>query len=164
MSRRVAARRRGRVEDATTQGGWLFADSFLALMVIFLATISFVPSLSNSKVTEPPSSAAGSNGNFANAFVMIFDKYDEVRIQTELNKFIQKEGLPSNSRVLYAEILGGYKVGTEVEYDGNLRALAFGIQLKQANMAQFTSATINVGATSSVGPEQVLMRLTLAKM
>ncbi len=32
-------------EDATHQGGWLFADSFLALMVIFLATISFVPSL-----------------------------------------------------------------------------------------------------------------------
>ncbi|MFM1974690.1 MAG: hypothetical protein RL524_677 [Actinomycetota bacterium] len=27
-------------EDATHQGGWLFADSFLALMVIFLATIS----------------------------------------------------------------------------------------------------------------------------
>ena len=32
-------------EDATHQGGWLFADSFLALMVVFLATISFVPAL-----------------------------------------------------------------------------------------------------------------------
>ena len=35
-------------EDATSMGGWLFADSFLALMVIFLATISFVPALGGS--------------------------------------------------------------------------------------------------------------------
>ena len=164
MSKKSVQIRRSRVEDATTQGGWLFADSFLALMVIFLATISFVPSLSNSKITSPPSSAAGSTGNFANAFVMIFDKYDGILIQTELNKFIQKEGLPPGTRVLYAEILGGFKAGTEVEYDGNLRALAFGIQLKQENITQFTDATINVGATSSIDESQILMRLTLAKM
>ena len=34
-------------EDATEQAGWLFADSFLALMIIFLATISFVPDINN---------------------------------------------------------------------------------------------------------------------
>jgi hypothetical protein len=30
-------------EDVTEKAGWMYADLFLALMVIFLATISFVP-------------------------------------------------------------------------------------------------------------------------
>ena len=30
-------------EDTTAQAGWMYADLFLALMVVFLATISFVP-------------------------------------------------------------------------------------------------------------------------
>jgi hypothetical protein len=53
MSRRTRSARR-KVEDATPLGGWLFADSFLALMVIFLATISFVPNLGGS---TPPDQA-----------------------------------------------------------------------------------------------------------
>ena len=133
-------------------------------MVIFLATISFVPSLSNSKVSQPPTKAAGSTGNFKHAFVMVFDRFDAPLLKTELNKFIMKEELPASANVLYAEILGGYQTGIESEYDGNLRAVAFGIQLKTSKISQFDNATINVGATNSVGKDQILLRLTIAKM
>ena len=33
----------GQAEDATLLAGWMYADLLLGLMVIFLATISFVP-------------------------------------------------------------------------------------------------------------------------
>lgn len=161
--RHQATRRVRHTEDATTQGGWLFADSFLALMIIFLATISFVPSLGDSKVTTPPTAAVGSGDNFKHAFVMIFNKFDQEVLRNEIEKFVAKEELPPNTRVLYAEILGGYKVGEQKEYDGNLTALAFGVALKNAKIPQFDQATINVGATNSIGKDQVLVRLTLAK-
>jgi hypothetical protein len=152
---------RREIEDSTSQGGWLFADSFLALMVIFLATISFVPMLSNS---ASPDQADGTAGNYKNAFVMVFDNFDGVKLKDQLATFIKSENLPAGTRVLYAEVLGGYDKATEVEYDGNLRGLAFAIKIKQEAIATFKNSTFNVGATPSVKPGQVLLRLTLAKM
>jgi hypothetical protein len=160
MSRRIRARRR-EVEDATSQGGWLFADSFLALMVIFLATISFVPNLGNS---TPPDQAVGSSGNYKNAFVMVFDSYNRTLLETELTDFLANEKLPAGTKVLYAEILGGYDSATETEYDGNLRGLAFAVALKRDTLPIFSSATINVGASTSIEKNQVLIRLTLARL
>jgi hypothetical protein len=159
MSRRIRPARR-QVEDATSQGGWLFADSFLALMVIFLATISFVPLL-----TSPsPDQAVGSAGNYKNAFVMVFDTYNRNLLDTELKEFFTKEELPLGTKVLYAEILGGYDPANEAEYDGNLKGLAFAVALKKDNLPVFSSATINVGASSSIKQNQVLVRLTLARL
>jgi hypothetical protein len=159
MSRRIRPARR-QVEDATSQGGWLFADSFLALMVIFLATISFVPLL-----TSPsPDQAVGSAGNYKNAFVMVFDTYNRDLLDTELKAFFIKEELPLGTKVLYAEILGGYDPANEAEYDGNLKGLAFAVALKKDNLPVFSSATINVGASSSIKQNQVLVRLTLARL
>ena len=160
MGRRIRTRRR-EVEDATSQGGWLFADSFLALMVIFLATISFVPMLNNSGV---PEQAEGTSGNYKNAFVMVFDAYDSQKLKNDLSDVYKAEDLPSNTKVLYAEVLGGYDKASEQEYDGNLRGLAFAVKVKEENLAIFSNTTFNVGATPSIKPEQVLLRLTLAKM
>ena len=159
MSRRTRSARR-EVEDATPLGGWLFADSFLALMVIFLATISFVPVL-----TSPsPEQAVGTAGNYKNAFVIVFDTFEPLKLRTELSGFIEKEELPAGTKVLYAEILGGYDPDTEAEYDGNLKGLAFAIKVKDERIPAFSQATINVGATTSIDPGQVLVRLTLARM
>ena len=160
MSRRSRTSRR-QVEDATSQGGWLFADSFLALMVIFLATISFVPNLSAS---TPPDQAIGSAGNYKNAFVMVFENYDRTLLESELKAFFTSEELPLGTKVLYAEILGGYDPATEAEYDGNLKGLAFAVALKQDNLPVFSAATINVGASSSIETNQILVRLTLARL
>ena len=159
MNRRIRPVRR-QVEDATSQGGWLFADSFLALMVIFLATISFVPLLTSAS----PDQAVGSAGNYKNAFVMVFDSYDRNLLESELKAFLTSEELPLETKVLYAEILGGYDPVAEAEYDGNLKGLAFAVALKRDKLPVFSSTTINVGATSSIEPNQVLVRLTLARM
>jgi len=39
--------------DASHLAGWMYADLLLALMVIFLATISFVPNFANSSSAVP---------------------------------------------------------------------------------------------------------------
>jgi len=44
-------------EDTVSQSGWVFADLLVALSVIFLATISFVPDLGGNQVARPSGGA-----------------------------------------------------------------------------------------------------------
>lgn len=158
MNQRRLSKRRS-PEDATSQGGWLFADSFLALMVIFLATISFVPALSNS---SNPENAINSSSNYKEAFVIVLDKYDPIGLQTEIGNFIRSENLPNTTKVLYGEFLGGYDPASESATDGDLRGLAYAVKIKREGLPQFKSATINAGSTPSIESNQVLIRLTFA--
>jgi hypothetical protein len=106
----------------------------------------------------------GSAGNYKNAFVMVFENYNRTLLDTELKNFFASEELPAGTKVLYAEILGGYDPAIEAEYDGNLRGLTFAVALKQDSLPVFSAATINVGASSSIEPNQILVRLTLARL
>jgi hypothetical protein len=45
-----------------------------------------------------------------------------------------------------------------------LRGLTFAVALKQDSLPVFSAATINVGASSSIEPNQILVRLTLARL
>ena len=49
MARRQVATE---LEDVTHLAGWMYADLLLALMVIFLATISFVPKFNNVSINS----------------------------------------------------------------------------------------------------------------
>ena len=84
-------------DEILDKAGWMYADLFLALMVIFLATISFVPSL-----TKLPSTASGAvtssvninNLNFQNGLVITYTKFDD----QELGKMSIK-GLPFKQKI-----------------------------------------------------------------
>jgi hypothetical protein len=148
-------------EDATHQGGWLFADSFLALMVIFLATISFVPSLGGGMTgTGNIGNIAG--GNYVKGLNVAYEKFDAAQIKADIDGFIAGEKLPRSSKVLFAKIVGGYTKANESEEDAKFRALLFSAQITKANIAYFESAKIDLGASSLLKPNQIVLRLTLS--
>ena len=147
-------------EDATSMGGWLFADSFLALMVIFLATISFVPGLGGSI------SSAGNIGNIAgNNYVkglnLVYEDFDPIKIDQDMRAYAQKEGIDLGAQVIYAKVVGGFDAATEGEDDGRFRALMFSAKLKTSELSQFATAKIDLGASKILKKNQVALRLTL---
>ena len=153
--------RRVEEEDATSMGGWLFADSFLALMVIFLATISFVPALGGSV------SSAGDVGNIAgNNYVkglnLVYDSFDVATIESDIAQYAKTEGISPKSAVLYAKIIGGYNPATEIEDDGRFKALMFSLRIKKAGLTQFENTKMDLGVNSSLKPDQIVLRLTLS--
>ena len=157
--RKVQTRRRE--EDATSQGGWLFADSFLALMVIFLATISFVPSLGGGMTgTGNIGNIAG--GNYVNGLNIAYEKFDAAKIQSDIAGFIAGEKLPRNSQVLFAKIVGGYNPATEGENEAKFRALLFSAEIQKAEIAYFQNAKIDLGASKLLKANQIVLRLTLS--
>jgi hypothetical protein len=154
-------RQRRQEEDATHQGGWLFADSFLALMVIFLATISFVPSLGGG-LTGTGNIGNIAGGNYVKGLNIAYEKFDAVKIESDIDGFITGEKLPRTSKVLFAKIVGGYTPGSETEEDAKFRALLFSAQITKANISYFESAKIDLGASNLLKPNQIVLRLTLS--
>lgn len=154
-------RQRRQEEDATHQGGWLFADSFLALMVIFLATISFVPSLGGG-LTGTGNIGNIAGGNYVKGLNIAYEEFDAAQIQKDIDGFIAGEKLPRSSRVLFAKIVGGYDPATESENEGKYRALLFSAQIQKAQIAYFQDSKIDLGANKLLKPNQIVLRLTLS--
>lgn len=153
--------RRREEEDATALGGWLFADSFLALMVIFLATISFVPSLGGGlSGTGNIGNIAG--GNYVKGLNIAYESFDAAQIQLDIEGFITAEKLPRSSKVLFAKIVGGFNPNSESEEDGRFRALIFSSEIQKASIGYFANSKIDLGANKLLKPNQIVLRLTLS--
>jgi hypothetical protein len=157
------ARKRIRIEeeDATSQAGWLFADSFLALMVIFLATISFVPALTTGVVTGSGSVGKIAGSNYIKGLVLTYDKYDAATIERDIATYIKNEKLSPTSEVMYARIVGGYAASEGIDA-GKVRAIAVSVQLKKSNMTYFENTSIDLSASDKLGKDTFILRLTLA--
>ena len=150
-------------DDLTPQAGWMYADLFLALMVIFLATISFVPQLSNNAskfrtATVQPKSAY----NYDKGLSLVYDKFDLTQISADIDKFEKTENLPAETDVIYAQIVGGYDSKSESAQKGTLRALAFSFLMNSSNTPLFMNAATNLSASDQIKPNQILLRLTFA--
>lgn len=154
-------------EDVTGQGGWLFADSFLALAVVFLATISFVPPTlqgSGGTVSGINSGDIGTIAgmNYVKGLNLAYDTFDAAKIQSDIAAFIASEKLSPNTSVLYAKVIGGYDKATETAEDGQLRGLLFSINLRKANLSYIADTKFDLGATELIEPTQVVLRMTLS--
>ena len=148
-------------EDVTSQAGWLFADSFLALMVIFLATISFVPALTTGVVTGSGSVGKIAGSNYIKGLVLTYNKLDIEKIQQDIAAYITNETLSPTSEVIYARIVGGYKASEGVDA-GNVRAIEVSVQLKKSGMSYFENTSIDLSASDKLGIDTFILRLTLA--
>jgi len=139
----------------------MYADLLLALMVIFLATISFVPNLSNSSSSVTTQIKQISSGyNYNRGLSLVYNGFDSKLIAQDIASFKVKEGLPADAEIIYAQILGGFDIKTESADDGKLRALEFSIKLSKDNPQLFASAATNLGSNLVLKPNEIALRLT----
>jgi hypothetical protein len=148
-------------EDATSQAGWLFADSFLALMVIFLATISFVPVIGGGGVLGTGKVGKVAGSNYVDGLVLAYEEVDATRITNDIATYITQKKLSPTTAVLYARIIGGY---TDIEGDsaGSLKAMEFAVKLQRAELPYFRTAKIDLGSSNLIPAKTVVLRLTLS--
>ena len=148
-------------EDASHLAGWMYADLLLALMVIFLATISFVPNFSNSSNAVTSQIKQISSGyNYNRGLSLVYNGFDSQLISQDIESFKIKEGLPADAEIIYAQILGGFDLQTENADDGKLRALEFSIKLSKDNPQLFATAATNLGSNLVLKPNEIALRLT----
>ena len=146
--------------DATFLAGWMYADLFLALMVVFLATISFVPAYLSS------ATKVGSTYSYVRVFkeplIVVYDSFDEKLIQKDINYFLETRGLPNTTDVLYAQIIGGYAKSTEISAVAIERALNFSQQLDASSLPSLTRVATTLSSSSTLAPGRVAIKFSFA--
>ena len=146
--------------DILGQAGWMYADLFLALMVIFLATISFVP-----KVPQPLLSSISphqTHSNQLSRFTLskVYPSFDIAGIRGDILKFDVTNGLPQETPISSVQIVGGYNSTQETPDQGAMRALIFGMRLKSADPVHFSSIGASLDSSPQLTPNQVQLNLT----
>ena len=114
-------------EDLTGQAGWMYTDLMLALMVVFLATISFVPQFMGSgsaAITDPNDPNYSYSKVFDESMNTLYEGFSLSQIKADIARFKSSNGLPQDADIVYAQYVGGYSSGSESPSAAIARALA----------------------------------------
>lgn len=148
-------------EDVTDKAGWMYADLFLALMVIFLATISFVPEFrqaptSNTAGTTVASSTMTKGANFQ------YTGFDPAKLKADIEKYRKENNLSSTSKIVYVQIIGGYDSVKQNVNAGTVTAITFSVNMKKDLPDLFNSADFKIDASADLNPNSVSLRIVFA--
>ena len=159
------------LEDTTSQAGWMFADLFLALTVIFLATVSFIPS-GSSKADDTTNSQTSTfttfksfNGNLvliSNGFIGKYKANSTSKFIKDLNDYLKTKDIPASTSVLYFEVVGHSNNEREGNDLGNLDALKFVIELRKLKPLMFEGTNTSINLGPEVPPGYVRVKLTFS--
>lgn len=147
-------------EDLTGLAGWVYTDLMLALMVVFLATISFVPQFVNSSTKE-------ANQNYSYSKVLsetlnvIYENFNLGQIKTDISRFKVSNGIPQDADIVYSQFVGGYS-SSESSAKAIARALKFSQQLDSADKQILRNSATTLSSSNVLNSNQVIARFTFA--
>lgn len=146
--------------DTSFLAGWMYADLFLALMVVFLATISFVPEYLSS------STRVGSTYSYVTVFkeplIVVYDGFNPSQIKKDIDFFLKTRGLPNTTQAVYAQIIGGYSKDTEDSSVAIERALKFSQQLDSSDIPALAKVATTLSSSSTLAPGRVAVKFSFA--
>jgi hypothetical protein len=152
-------------EDLTGQAGWMYTDLMLALMVVFLATISFVPQFMGSgsaAITDPNDPNYSYSKVFDESMNTLYEGFSVTQIKSDIARFKSSKGLPQDADIVYAQYVGGYSSGSESPSTAIARALAFSQKLDSADQELLVNAATTLSSSNVLKPNQVIVRFTFA--
>jgi hypothetical protein len=152
-------------EDTTAQAGWMYADLFLALMVVFLATISFVPTFNGNAnlITKNQGSTLYTYSNiYTKHLDILYTTFDATIIKDDIKTFIKNEKLPDSTEIIFAQVIGGYNEKNETPSIAIKRAIDFTNKLDKQAPELLHHAASTMSSSRTIDPDQIVFRLTFA--
>ena len=154
-------------EDQSNQAGWMYADLFLALMVIFLATVSFVPQFNldpklGSDPTAPGRAVYSFSKIYSQRLDVVFDQYDYQFLLKSVKNFLESNGIEGEAEIVYVQIIGGYDSSFEKSQKAIDRALVFSQQIDKSNHMLLQHASTTLSSSPSIDATQIVMQMTFA--
>ena len=153
-------------EDVTEKAGWMYADLFLALMVIFLATISFVPNTRTAPPatgnTETTPQVSLNSINMTSGMADLYTGFDAEQIKNDIAAFKKTEGMSADSEVIYVQIIGGYDGTKEKINAATVSAINFSVDMKAQLPEIFKQAAFKIDVSDTIPSKSVAVRMTFA--
>ena len=138
----------------------MFAALLLALAVIFLATISFVPT-QDAVSAEMQANAAADPSVAVNKSSIPLAKFDQITIMLAMQKYAADNNLPEDYRVTGVTIVGGYSPATETPDRGTQTALRYATGIAELNLPYFKNTSTVLSSSSTIPSGQVVLNLTI---
>lgn len=147
-------------EDPSAQAGWMFADLLLAIAIIFLATISFVPSEDALSPALLAAAAADPTVKVDQNSIPL-TTFDQITIMMAMQKYAKDHNLPPEYTVESVSIVGGYNTATETADRGTQTALRYATGIAELNLPYFKNTSTILSASSTIPSGQVVLNLTI---
>lgn len=156
-------------DDLSGVSGWMYADLLIGLMVIFLATITFVP---NATIFSKSGSLSTGTPYFYTYSRVVQDKPLSILIENGqlpnltqvIKQFKSENGIAPDATIAYVQIVGSYKSRLEDQQDGVSRALALSQRLEREFHDLFASASTTFNTTTSIPSNQAVIRILFAEV
>jgi len=161
------------IEDVSGQAGWMFSDMLVALMVVFLATISFIPQYigGSGSLFGAPSDSLGTGGagntytyseHFDQVYVKVYETSDVSTIVSDIRAFLKQNGIPTNAVIDSSQFVGGYVQDKENSSLAIQRATEFSTRLERAYPDFLTHASTVLSSSPQLAPNLVTVRFTFS--
>ena len=149
-------------EDVTGLAGWMYSDLLLGLMVVFLATISFIPGSTTGKRPTDQQIAYAYARVHPVDFTATYTNFDTAKVLADITTWKTQQGLAATAYVTKAQFVGTYNPASETNVDGVNRAITFSSALGVANADLLHHAATAVRAVASKGAAGVTVKFTFA--
>ncbi len=149
-------------DDASFLAGWMYADLFLAMMVIFLATVTFIPEYIGNLDQTATNSAYNYQEIYKKPLAVVYEGFDADQIKRDVNAFIKSERLSPDAEIIYAQIIGAYDSKTETPADAITRAQNFSQKLDNSNDGLAKNASTTLSSTTSITVNRIAVKFTFA--
>jgi len=153
-------------DDLSGLAGWMYTDLLVGLMVIFLATITFVPEGNFFKSGTTPGSE---NTVYSYSRVvkdplsLLIENEQLPDIPTIIKDFLEQKNLAPDSNVVYVQIVGSYNEKLETPEQAVSRALSLSQKLEKAYPELIKAASTTFSRTTSIPTNQVVLRFVFAE-
>ena len=148
--------------DDTLLAGWMYADLFLGLMVVFLATVTFIPEYLGGLNESARNSAYNYKEIYNKPMIVVYEGFNGEQIAQDIQAFIKDERLSPDSAIVYSQIVGAYDKNTETQADGIRRAQAISMKLDASNLRILKNASTTLSVSSGIPINRFVLKFTFA--
>ena len=153
-------------DDLSGLAGWMYTDLLVGLMVIFLATITFVPDgnfFKNSSAESFQNTVYSYSRVVKDPLSLLIENEQLPDIPTIIEDFLEQNGLAPNATVVYVQIVGSYNEKLETPDQAVSRALSLSQKLEKAYPEVIKTASTTFSRTTSIPTNQVVLRFVFAE-
>lgn len=148
-------------DDVTFLAGWMYADLFLAMMVVFLATISFIPEYFGND-NKSTADAYNYTQIYKKPMIATYEGFNENLVAADVRAFILDNNLPADTEIVYAQIVGSYNKNIESSSEAIFRAQQFSTKMDLSNTTLLYNASTTFSSTTSIPVNRVVVKFTFA--
>lgn len=152
-------------DDLTGLSGWMYTDLLLGLVVIFLATITFVPNLnllSREGVTSGDSVYSYTK-TIDKPLTLLIENSQIPDIPALIEGFKSQQGIAATAEIVYVQVVGAYNERMEAQSTAVERALNLSQILDERFPELFKNSASTFSTTSTIPSNQVVVRIIFAE-